>query len=432
MTTVTTRINSIPRNFEKDSVAWVAFLMCVLGAVFYCYEYYLRVAPSVIHPELMQTFNVSQAGLGVLISYYYLAYVPLQIPVGLMMDFWGPRRVLTCACIMCAIGTYIFAGTTSLMVAKLGRFMVGFGSAFAYVGVLKIANLWLPRKYFAMVAGLCTALGMFGAMSGGILMAKFVDLNGWQQTFYSAALVGVILSVVLWLVIRDNSERELIDISRASHKGLSIWTELLEVVTTKQLWVNGIIGCLTFLPLTAFAEFWSISYLETVGLNTEHAALGTSMVFLGFALGGPIWGRTSDIIKSRRTPLMIGSITSAIASYAFLQLQSPSITLLYSLLFAVGFLASAQVLVFAVGEDTCRPGMSATTVSFTNLLVMLGGFLLQPLVGILIDYVGNENLSVTAGINLGDFKLALMILPCGLLMASILCFFLKETYNQKP
>ncbi len=431
MTSMTTPIDQITHSYQESSVAKAAFLMCVMGAVFYCYEYYLRVAPSVIQPQLMETFNISQAGLGTLIAYYYLAYVPLQIPVGLMMDYWGPRRVLTFACLCCALGTFVFAGTESIWMAKAGRFMVGFGSAFAYVGVLKIANLWLPHKYFAMMAGLCTALGMFGAMSGGILMAKFIHLTGWQQALYSSAIIGIILSVVLWCVIRDRSERELVNLARASHKGASIWTELLEVVKTKQLWINGIIGCLTFLPLTAFAEFWSVSYLERVGLTKDAAALGSSMVFLGFAVGGPLWGRVSDLIRSRRQPLMLGSIISAAFAVYIINSATTSLPILFSVMFMLGFFSSAQILVFAVGEDNCRPGMSATTVSFTNFLVMLGGFALQPLVGIVLDYLQTVNAQGKLVITVTDFKLALLVLPLGLIAAAALTFFTKESYHLK-
>lgn len=431
MTSVTADIDRLVPSYKENSVAWVAFLMCVLGAIFYCYEYYLRVAPSVIQPELMAAFNISQAGLGTLIAYYYLAYVPLQIPVGLMMDFWGPRRVLTFACLLCAIGTYIFASTDVVWIAKLGRFMVGFGSAFAYVGVLKIANLWLPRKYFAMMAGLCTALGMFGAMSGGILMAKFISITGWQDALFSSAIIGIILAVVLWAVIRDKSDREVISLGRASHNGLTIWVELLDVIKSKQLWLNGIIGCLTFLPLTAFAEFWSVSYLEQIGLGKEPAAVGSALVFLGFAIGGPLWGRTSDVVKSRRLPLMLGSITSAIAATYLLMAQIHSVYLLFTVLFMLGFLASAQILVFAVGEDICRPGMTATTVSFTNFLVMLGGIAMQPLVGILLDMMQTTNVHGVVSVSIQNFKYALLVMPIGLVLASILCFFLKESYNHK-
>ncbi len=425
MTIISTQVER-----EVDSVAFVAFIMCVLGAVFYCYEYYLRVAPSVIHPELMSAFNISEAGLGTLIAYYYIAYVPLQIPVGLMMDYWGPRRVLTFACLLCAFGTYVFASTDSILIAKAGRFMVGFGSAFAYVGVLKIANLWLPRKYFAMVAGFCTALGMIGAMSGSILMTKFISVTGWQQSFYSSAFIGVILAIVLWAVIRDKSDREITKLGRDSHRGMTLWSELLEVIKSKQLWINGIIGCLTFLPLTAFAEFWAVEYLKKLGLDKEYAAIGSSMVFLGYAIGGPLWGTVSDLVKSRKKPLMFGAITSAATAFALLHTDFKSVYMLFAVLFILGFFASAQILVFAVGEDTCRPGMSATTVSFTNFLVMLGGMRLQPLVGDIIDRLQTVNAQGEVMYSIEQFRTALLIMPLGLLLAAILCFFLRETYKE--
>lgn len=430
MTSVSSEAGRIAPAYKEDSVALVALIMCIMGGVFYCYEYYLRVAPSVIQPELMSTFAVSQAGLGTLIAYYYLAYVPLQIPVGLMMDYWGPRRVLTFACLLCALGTFVFANTNLIIFAKAGRFMVGFGSAFAYVGVLKIANLWLPRRYFAMVAGFCTALGMFGAMSGGILMAKFVNLTGWEEALDSAAIVGLILAIVLWAVIRDKSDREITNLSRASHRGLSIWAELFEVVRSKQLWINGVIGCLTFLPLTAFAEFWAVSYLEQLGLSKESAALGASMVFLGFAIGGPIWGRISDVIKSRRIPLMLGSVGAAASALLLLNSSVTNVNSLFMMLFLLGALASAQILVFAIGEDSCRPGMSATTVSFTNFLVMLGGMALQPLVGFFLDRFQTISASGQVLISTQNFKSALLIMPCGLILAAMLSLILKESYKH--
>lgn len=416
---------------SDDGVIWVAFLMCLLGAIFYCYEYYLRVAPSVMQSELQQAYHVSQSGLGAMVAYYYLAYVPLQIPVGIMMDRIGPRRILTFACLACAVGTYFFAGTNMSWVAKLGRFLVGFGSAFAYVGVLKIADIWLPKRYFAMMAGLTTALGMFGAISGEILMAKFVNLTGWRQALYSSAFMGFVLAFILWAFIRDQSDREFMTRGRASHGGKSLSIELLEVVKNKQLWINGIIGCLMFLPLTAFAEFWAVSYLETAGLNKEYAALGSAMVFFGFGLGGPIWGRMSDFIESRRRPLMLGAILSAFAAGIILYANISIIFILFAMLIIYGFCASAQILVFAVANDQSSPGMGATAVSFTNFLVMLGGFALQPMVGVILDIFQEVSSDGSIVISVEHFKIALTIMPVGLTLAAVCCFFLKESYNYK-
>ncbi len=402
-----------------ETLQWAAFLMCVLAAVFYCYEYCLRVAPSVMRENLMHTYNVSDAGFGILAALYYWAYVPLQVPVGLIMDRWGPRKILTAACILCAIGTYFFAATNSINIARFGRFIVGFGSAFAYVGVLKIANLWLPRKYFAMMAGLCTALGTIIAGSSAVVMARCVSNIGWQRTSYLSAIIGVILAFILWLFIKDKSDQEITKCTRAAHEGRSLKAELLEVIKIKQLLLNGIIGCLTYLPLTIFAEVWAVRFLETTAMSKVQAAFGSSLVFWGFGIGAPIWGVFSDWIHSRKKPLIIGSIVSAICSYVLLYNTPDVCWVTYTLLFASGFFASAEVVVFAVGNDICRPRLSATTVSYTNFLVMLGGMLLQPLVGILVN-----SFSIT-------LQKALIILPLGLILATILSVFLKESYNRE-
>ena len=154
-----------------------------------------------------------------------------------------------------------------------------------------------------------------------------------------------------------------------------------------------------------------------------------SLIFLGFGLGSPLWGRLSDVIGSRKKPLMFGpSLAGIVALWIVFFSASSNTVLLYFALFLCGFFASAQVLVFAVGNDMCRPGLNATTVSFTNLLVMLGGMLLQPMVGKILDhrrYIGD------IGIYVIDFQYALIILPVGLLIGGMLAIFLKETYHLK-
>ncbi len=134
------------QTIETNQVSGRAFTMCVLAAVFYCYEYYLRVAPSVMGDELKLTFNLSEAAFGHLAACYYYAYTPMQIPVGMLLDRFGVRKILTIACLLCALGTYFFAATEIFSVAQISRFMIGFGSAFAYVGVLKISDVWLLKQ----------------------------------------------------------------------------------------------------------------------------------------------------------------------------------------------------------------------------------------------------------------------------------------------
>lgn len=417
---------------EKNPVMWIAFMMCVLGAIFYCYEYYLRVAPAVMGEELKETYQFSEAGLGFLSACFYYAYVLMQIPVGVMMDRYGPRRILTMACFICAVGTYLFCGTNSFFISQVGRFMVGFGSAFAYVGVLKIANLWLPKKYFAMMAGLCTALGMVGAMSGEILMVSFIENLGWRETLYYAAVMGIILSIILWFFIRDEGPMMNESISMEEKTG-QIKEGLKEILCSGQLWLIGIIGCFTFLSITAFAEMWAVPYLEQgCALSKHSAGFGSSLIFLGFGVGGPIWGYWSDYISSRRIPLIIGSILAAIVAYFLVATpENLSVTVLYFLLFLFGVFSSAEVIVFAVGNDVSRPSVTATAVAFINMLVMVGGAVLQPVIGLLLDHYNRLSPGHMLTTPIENYSKALLVLPVGYALAAALAFALKESYTSE-
>jgi MFS family permease len=250
-------------NISKSPVnTWFPWLICGLAAVFYAYEYLLRITPSVMTTELMQTYSINAEQFGNLIAFYYYAYAPSQFIVGVMMDRYGPRRMLTLACLICAMGTYLFASSTHLGVVALGRFLVGFGSAFAFVGVLKLATIWLPPGRFAMVSGLTSALGTVGAMFGGILMTDLVLSIGWRTTTLGSAALGIVLAIVLILFVRDGS-KEAHDLDAKQRIRLPhILKNLGRMLVAPQMWINGFIGCLLYLPTTAFAELWGHPYFQ--------------------------------------------------------------------------------------------------------------------------------------------------------------------------
>jgi MFS family permease len=426
-------------NKQERALTVLAITMCVLGAVFYCYEYYLRVAPSVMAAELKSSFHLTDAAFGNLFACYYYAYTPMQIPVGMMLDKFGPRRVLTFACFLCVAGTYLFSNTDILEFAQLGRFIVGFGSAFAYVGVLKISDIWLPKKYFALMVGVATALGMIGAMTGELTMAYMVGTMGWQATLIWSVIAGIILTVLLGIILKDSKGSPKVH-TQAVHSSLApgqdqkILKGLIKIIKTPQMWINGIIGCLTFLPITVFAELWAVPYLETLGFSKADAALGSSMVFLGFAVGGPCWGFVSDALQSRKLPLIGGSFLSAVLLYACIILPNPTSFSIYCLLFLCSFAASAQVLVFAIGNDITASSVTATAVAFTNMLVMLGGAILPQVIGKILDFtlVLNAKEGLAEGLVLAteDYSKALIIIPIGLVLAGLLSLCLKESYKK--
>jgi len=419
-------------NAIRNTVGLSAILMTLLGLIFYSYEYYLRVAPSVMSSELKFSFNMSEAAFGHLAACYYYAYTPLQIPAGILMDKFGPRRILSFACFLCAIGTFLFAEVDNLVLAQCGRLLVGAGSAFAYVGVLKITSQCLPSSYFAPMAGICTALGMLGGIFGLNSITRLMSSVGWEQTLYYAGGVGIVISIALWIGLQEKSKITSAHLSNASSKESLVKFSFRSVkimIGTKQLWLIGIIGCLTYLPISVFAELWAIPYLKALGYTSKAAAHASSLALLGFAVGGPCWGLISEKIKQRRIILLLNSFIASCILTWIIFVPNHSIQTIFIGLFTCTFFASAEVLVFAISNDLYADEMKATAAAFTNMLVMLGGALLQPLVGLILDLLNSYNVPLlTLTPHKQDFVYALSILPLLLMCAAILSLFLKETY----
>lgn len=421
----------VTKSKKSIKLGWFPWFICMLGALFYCYEYYLRIAPSVMAPDLMHAFGISATALGNLAAFYYYAYTPMQLPVGIMMDRYGPRRLLVLAVLACALGTYLFTQTSHIAIAQLGRFLVGFGSAFAFVGVLKLTALWLPPERFAFMSGFATALGSLGAVGGDISLSIMISHLGWQKTMHIAALAGLVLALIIFLVIpKKHGQYNGKPTTAITYS--SLFKGLIELLRNRQIWLNGIIGGLIYIPTTAFAELWGIPYLEQAYHYSKMDAAGTiSMIFLGWVIGAPLMGLVSERIRLRRLPLTIGALIAAILITVVLYLPGLPKLVVGALLFVFGVFSSAQVVVFAIGRENSPLELSGTVIAVTNLFVMLSGVIFQPAIGMLLDYHWDGLLiNGLHHYSRADFRFALCILPVGLIMACMLTFFLKETHAK--
>lgn len=421
---------SIESRFTNQSLFW-GWMIVGLGALYYCYEYFLRICPSVMTADLMRAYHLTGAQVGSLSAFYYHAYVPMQIVVGMLMDRYGPRRLLTLACFLCVIGTYLFAASHSLVLAQAGRFLVGFGSAFAFVGAAKLATIWLPPSRFALVSGIIVCLGMLGAMMGDVALRLLVDSIGWRLTSYIAAAVGIVLTVVLWGVIRDinpviaNHHTETLNFKK-------VFGGLWIIVSDVKIWLVGVVGFLLYLSLSAFAEMWGIPYLEqAVGLTKMQAAIANSLIFLGWVVGAPFWGWFSDFVRYRCAPMKFSAMGAFLAVCVILYAPHLSSTLLYFLLFVFGFFCSAQTLVFALNREAVSIKVAGTVIAFTNFVVMIGGNVFQPVIGKLLDITWQGAMVEGARVYSSHaYEVALSILPVSMLIAVILLFFIPETHCE--
>lgn len=400
---------------EKFLSRYLPWLMVLLGGVFYCYEYMIRVAPSVMIPELMKSFSMQAVDLGVLSSFYYWGYVTGSLLVGPMVDKFAPKRVLVIATLICAVGCVFFGMSSTLFLAQVSRLFIGFGSAFAFIGLLSLGSMWLAPNYFGRLAGLSSMLGMLSAMVGQNLFSRLIENHTWQELSIYSGVVGSFIVVVLFLFLRDKK----LPPAEAKNPNCYTFNELLQTFKclskNTAFWRNCVIGLTTFLPIIIIPELWGVPFLQhRYELPRDIAAKYVSMVFMGWAIGGPSFGLLYDVIKKWRDIFWIGTFVALIASMTVLYLPLPSIFVPY-VLFIFGFSASSHVLVFVSSKKMSPPGVEATALGITNLIMMSAGVFVQPIIGGVIDYLGPYCAKLGMSVSIvQSYQCALSFLPIAL------------------
>ena len=413
---------------EDVSAPSKAWFILACGWSFYLYEYILRASPGVITNELIADFGISAGAVGTLIAFYYFAYVPLQIPCGVITDKFGPRMVVTISALLCVIGAVVFATSHSVVWAQFGRFLIGAGSACAYICCLKIASVWFDKSKFAFIAGISMMMGTFGGMVAGFPFAKLSNGQGWRNAMLIAAAVGVVVMIVSWFVIKDKPDHKK---SQSAEGGL---LDGLKIIAAKpQNWLVGLYSLMMFLPLCVFAELWGTPYLmQRFGISNELASCGGIMVLVGYAIGCSVSSKLSDYWKSRRKVMAL-SVTWTFIGFAVV-LYAPGLSFypVLAAMFLSGIASGFSILYFTTVQENNPRKYSATSVGFTNALCMASGFIFQPLLGKLIDYSWDGNFSADGAplYALKDYQFALSAVLFAFLLGRVIVFFIQETYKK--
>lgn len=406
------------------------------AALFYLYEYLVRVAPNVMFSELETAYGVNSASLSASIATYHYIYAPMQLIVGILFDRFGGKRLLVPATLLVAIGCIIpTLSTQSLWSLTLGRFLMGLGSSFGFVGVLYVATVWFPPQRIAFLSGLTTALGMLGAIMGATILSKIVDTVGWESSLEISAVTGLVLAVVLMVTIPKAPAWELRrrELYKREEKKNNFLIGLLTVLRNRQTWIIGLIGGALFLPLSLFADLWGIQYIMHVSkVSKTEAATAISMLYLGWLIGCPFAGWFSDFWGRRKAPMFWGAITSGMLFWFMLFFPEIPLYVLGTLLFISGLLCSSEVVSFVAGFEANEKHLKGTAMATVNMIITIVGGLCQPLVGyillVLAEKRAVEGYTTVLTNTAGDYRTALMVLPIVMFLGAIICFFMKETF----
>ncbi|MEM7429612.1 MAG: MFS transporter [Pseudomonadota bacterium] len=419
--------SSVDTPAREVAASWRGGLIVFLASLCFSYAFLQRVAPSAMVGDLMQSFGVGAAVLGNLSAIYFYAYSGLQIPVGSFLDRWGPRRMLTGSIALAGVGSLIFSAANSVELAYLGRLLVGIGSAVGLLGTLALAARWFPPRRFALLSGLAMLMGMVGGFAGQGPFAAMVAQFGWRACLFAAALFAFALSVILWLVVRDEPAGSRAG-SPSQPKG--IWSGLREAVSNREVWALAVIISACSGPMLAFGGLWGVPYLVgRYGLPRPDAAFYASLALVGWAVGAPICGWLSDAV-GRRKPMLVVAITANLLLLLVLFYTADwPVWAAGLIIFGIGFTGGGGVTTYAYCREVSAPQIHGAAIGVVNMMAVAAGAVLQPVIGIVLDLLWDG--SMEAGIRTYSqamYETAFVSICLYMSLGLAALCFIRETY----
>ncbi|MEW6698683.1 MAG: MFS transporter [Bacillota bacterium] len=331
----------LPQGFRLQR--WLVWLAL---AIAYFMGQFHRVSLNVMVDHIVRDFNLWDAtAIGGLAAAYFYAYAAMQIPVGLLLDYWGARRTLLLGIIVACGGTMVFGLAGSVGVLHLARVGIGAGVGVIFVAAAKTFSAWYRPHEFSSIIGLMLFVGNLGALLGTTPLAVGVNLIGWRAAYLVVGLLTGCVLVFCWFKVRNSPQEVGWSLSSAdSHSQTSLnfrqTIQLLQKVlknpsTWPPLFVNaGIYG-----TLMVIAGVWGIPYLMQVyGLTRPAAAAFMMMISFGLMLGSPVIGYLSDRLCCRKIPYFISTAVYAClwGILIFWQGGKPPLVSFYFIFFLLG------------------------------------------------------------------------------------------------
>jgi sugar phosphate permease len=396
-------------------VATVAWL---LTAVYYFFQYAMRSAPAVMMPQLSEAFDLNVLGVAAIVGLFYYGYSPFSLVAGAAMDRLGPQRLLPPAAVVVGVGALLFA-TGSREAASVGRFMQGAGGVFALVGAIYIATKNFPASKAATLIGATQMFGMAGGSAGQFLVGPLIGQGlSWSTFWIGMGVLGLLIGVCLFFLI-PKEER-----SAHSRGGFKSTTAAFATVfKNPQSILCGLIAGLLFIPTTIFDMVWGVRYLqEAHGLDYGTAVMRSATVPFGWIIGCPLLGLISDRL-GRRKPVLIVAAVLLFNCMAWILFGPSTVLPPYVLGLFAGIVSGAAMLPYTIIKEANPPQFGGTATGVVNFLNFTFSALLGPVFGWSLQQVSGG----ASQLALPHFQRAFQPMLVGVLIAIVLCLFLKET-----
>ncbi|MFF7715013.1 MFS transporter [Streptomyces sp. NPDC007988] len=370
-----------------------AALVWGIGVAVYFVAVIFRTSLGVAGLDAADRFDVNASALSTFSILQLLVYAGMQIPVGLMVDRLGTKKVLTLGVVLFTAGQLGFALSPSYGAALAARALLGCGDAMTFISVLRLGSRWFPARRGPFVAQVAALFGMAGNLVSTIVVSRMLDGLGWTATFAGSAAAGAVVLVPLVLFLKDHPEGR--EPPPAEHAGAAFVRRQIalswrEPGTRLGMWVH----FTTQFPAMVFLLLWGLPFLvEAQRLSRETAGGLLTLVVVSNMVVGLVYGQIIARHHAARAPLALGTVAATATVWAA-TLAHPGdrapMWLLITLCAVLGACGPASM----IGFDFARPANPPERQGTASGIVNMGGFVASMTtllaVGVLLDVTGDD------------------------------------------
>ena len=383
--------------------AWVIWSVGVLA---YLVAVLQRTSLGVAGIEATDRFEASASALASFAVLQLLVYAALQVPVGLLLDRYGPRLLVVVGAALMAVGQLVLALSTTIELAVLGRVLVGAGDAMTFISVLRLVTAWMPPARAPLMTQLTGILGQAGQVLSAVPLVIVLRGSGWTPAFASAAALSVLAGVLVLVLVRDSPTGPMTgnDAPTLAEVGAELVTAWRHPGTRLGLMTH----FTTQFSGTVFALLWGFPFLvQGQGVSSGTASALLTLFVLAAMAAAPFLGVLVGRHPLRRSWLVLGIVATNVAAWT-LVLAWPGRAPLWVLVVLVLSLAlggPGSMIAF----DFARTFNPAHRQGSATGIVNVGGFVASLVTMMLIGIVLDVRGAGPDGSSLDDFRLAFAV-----------------------
>jgi len=382
----------------------IAWTVWITASIFYAYQYVLRVMPNIMLDDIMLQFNFNTATFGQFSGIYYIGYSLMHLPIGIMLDRYGPRKVMTACILMTVLGLLPIIFTEIWIYPIMGRALIGIGSSAAILGTFKIIRMTFKEAHFTRMLSFSVTIGLLGAMYGGAPVSYMCETLGYQKVVEIFAMLGVGLALLTYLIVPNITEKHT----------TSIRSDLKQVFgNQKVIWLCILAGLMVG-PLEGFSDVWGTAFFKNVYRFDNTIAAGLpSMIFIGMCFGGPILSFISE-----KTGNYLGTITGTavimVLIFITMILGNMAISYISIGLIIVGICCAYQILAIYKASTYVDEQVAGLTTAVANMIIMIFGYGFHSAIGFIIKIMGDSGEHVAFSVGISVIPITLIISVIGL------------------